>query len=488
MKAVKRYRRLSTLSLVVVAAMVTASCSGESSAVDKAGGGGDPVVLRMATVNGNLDFTPQIQLLVDRVDELSEGNVLIDLNYEVGSFAASAETAVVEGVADGKFDLGFVGTHVFESMDVDSLRALTAPMLIDSYALEDAVIKSGMTDQMMKGLENVGVTGLAILGGALRKPVSVEKPLLGPADWRGITFGVPLSEGQEQAIQQLATPLQVIGDARDTALANGSIDGFESSLLAYRLNGQAEAAPYVTANVNLWPQALAVFANPDTVAELTSQQQTWLDQAADEAAESSVALVDTDPQDMKVVCEGGARFAEASETEQDALRDALSGAYASLQRDPETNDFIEQIEALKESTTPETLDIPAGCTGEAPKFAADKGSAPAHLNGIYRYTITKQDVIEQDMGDPDEYPSTNTVTLDDGRFSIRGVGPLGQGGFSGIYTVKGNKITFEVPKYEETNTFTFSVDQEGNLHLEPVQPMDPGTAFEFSFHPWTKIR
>jgi hypothetical protein len=308
--------------------------------------------------------------------------------------------------------------------------------------------------------------------------------LLGPADWRGITFGIFKSEGQAQAIRELATPLQVIGDARDTALQKGSIDGFESSLLAYRLNGQEEAAPYVTANVNLWPQTLAVVANPGVVADLTAQQRAWLHQAADDAADRSTGLADADARNVKMVCDAGARIGEASESELAALREALSGAYAVLQQNPETSDFIQQIQSLKQSITPEALTIPAGCTGKAPEFAASKGPAPAYLNGIYRYTITKEDVIEHDMGDPADYPTTNTVTLDDGRFSVRGP----YGGFSGNYTVERNRITFEVPKYEHSFTFTFLIDDDGNLHLEGVPPIDPGDAFEFSVHPWTKIR
>jgi TRAP-type C4-dicarboxylate transport system substrate-binding protein len=484
MYGMKLQNRLAMLGLVVVS-VVASSCAG-SGAGDKAGGSGEPVVLRMATVNGDLDFTPQIRYLVDRVEDLSGGNLRIDMAYEVGAFAKNAETEVVRGVAGGRFDLGFVGTHVFESLGVDSFQALTAPMLIDSYALERAVIESGITDQMMQGLDDVGVTGLGIMAGALRKPIAVERPLLGPADWRGITFGVFKSEGQEQAIRALATPLQVIGDARDKALRNESIDGFESSLLAYRLNGQEGEAPYVTANVNLWPQTLAVFANPDLLADLTAEQRAWLQQAADDAAARSAALADTDAHSIKIVCDAGARFAEASETDLASIQQALAPVYADLKQDPETDGFIEQIQALKESTTPEpALAIPTGCTGKAPEhLTASEGSAPAHLNGTYRYTITKEDVIKHDMGDPEEYPSTNTVTLEGGKFSIRGT----RGGFSGTYTVEKDQITFDVPEFMARFTFTFSVDDDGNLHLTPVQPMDPGDAFEFSVHPWTRIR
>ena len=35
-------------------------------------------------------------------------------------------------------------------------------MLIDSYALEEAVIESGVTEEMMQGLDKLGVVGLGV--------------------------------------------------------------------------------------------------------------------------------------------------------------------------------------------------------------------------------------------------------------------------------------------------------------------------------------
>jgi TRAP-type transport system periplasmic protein len=470
----------------VLAGIVAAGCSAEG-AGDKAGGSGEPVALRMATVNGDLGFTPQIEYLVDRVEELSEGNVRIEIVYEVGSFAPVAEQKVVSGVAEGKFDLGFAGTQVFESLGFNNFQALIAPMLIDSYALESSVIESGMTEQMMQGLDDLGVTGLKVLAGALRKPVAVKRPLLGPDDWRGITFGIFKSDAQAVAVRALAaTPSQVIGDARDVALEKGSIDGFESSLLAYAMNGQQRSAPYMTANVNLWPQTLLVMGNPDVLDALSAEQRGWLLQAADDAADRSADLVNTDAETMDAVCEGGGRLADASESEVAALQEEFTSAYATLGQDPQTSEFIDQIQALKQSTTPEAaLTIPTGCTGKAPeKITAGEGSAPTYLNGTYRYTITKEDVIKHDMGDPADYPTTNTVMLEGGKFSVRGT----RGGFSGIYSVENDRITFEVPEYGVANTFIFSVNDAGDLHLTPGPLVDPGDAFEFSVHPWTRIR
>jgi TRAP-type C4-dicarboxylate transport system substrate-binding protein len=486
MHSMKRESCLAMLGFVVVVAIVATSCS-TASGGDKAGGSGEPVVLRMATVNGDLAFTPQIQYLADRVDELSEGNVQIEIVYEVGSFAPVAEQQVVRGVAGGKFDLGFVGTHVFESLGVTSLRALTAPMLIDSYALEDAVIESGITDQMLQGIDDVGVTGLKVLAGALRKPIAVKKPLLGPADWRGISFGIFKSEAQAEAVRALAAaPLQVIGDPRDEALEDGSIDGFESSLLAYHINGQERAAPYGTANVNLWPQTLAVVGNPDVIADLTAEQQGWLQQAAGDAAERSAALVDTDARNLRMACDAGARFADASETNLVALQDALAAAYVKLQQDPQTKAHIEKIQVLKQSTRPEPAPmIPPDCTGEAPSHdTTSTGTTPEYLNGVYRRTITKQDAIAGGFGDDPDYPSTDTLWLDDGSWRMRGP----DGGNGGTYWVNRDEISFEsFESVGNENTFTFTRDDEGNLTLEPVPPMEPGDAALWVTKPWIRI-
>jgi TRAP-type C4-dicarboxylate transport system substrate-binding protein len=472
-----------TIVAVALAIGVTA-CTSDGGTGDKAGGPGEPVTLRMATVNGGLEFTPQIKYLLDRVAQLSEGNVQIEVVYEVGDFAPDAEQKVVSGVADGEFDLGYVGTQGFEALGAENFVALTAPMLIDSYALEDAVIESGVTDQMLHGLEDIGVTGLGILAGALRKPVTVREPLLAPADWQGITFGTFNSEGQAEAVRALdATPMKVIGDERDRALEEGAIDGFESSILAYRFNGQEQAAPYVAANVNLWPQTLAVVGNPNALADLTDDQRGWLEEATRDAAARSSALVDTDARHLEASCEAGARFALASEANLAALHDAFAPVYVTLQQEPATQGLIDQILEIKASMpSAPNPSIPSDCIGKAPLQATEStGSAPAYLNGTYRWVLTQEDADE--VGDPEtDYPHIATITLEDGH--LEG-GCFGSGG--GTYSVEGDRITFYSVQYDGYTTVMFSVDGEGNLHLTPVLPMDPGTAFECYYKPWRKI-
>jgi TRAP-type transport system periplasmic protein len=484
MRWMKGRTRLATVALAVVAAVVAGGCGGDGAGGDKAGGAGEPVVLRMANSYGDLQSAPVIEYFVSQVKERSGGIVRIEVVDRWGDFSADAEQQVVRAVAAGKVDLGWAGARVFDTVGVTGFQALQAPMLIDSYALQQAVIASDLPTRMMEELSKVGVTGLGVLADGLRKPIALEQPLLGAADWRGITFGTSYKSGvQAQAIRALgATPMEVLGPAREQALKDGRLQGFELNLFLYERNLLANRAPYVAANVTLWPQMDILFANPSRLAALTEQQREWLQQAATDAAGRSAALADRDAQSLNNACQSGARFANASPADLAALRKALAPVYASLEQDPQTKAFIQQIQALKQSTPAGApLAIPAGCTGKAPaRPAASTGTVPADLNGTYRYVLTKEDA--QKAGDTEDvYPQVTTVKLADGQ--VEG-GCFGQGA---TYSVDGDQITFEAPEYGYSMTFTLSVDAKGNLHLTPAPSVEKGDAFQCSHKAWTKI-
>jgi TRAP-type C4-dicarboxylate transport system substrate-binding protein len=474
--------RLATVTLAAVAAVLAAGC-GSGAAGDKAGGAGEPVTLRMANPYGDLNDLPAVQYFVSQVKERSGGNLRIQVTGPWGDYADDAEQQVVRAVAAGKTDLGWSGSRVFDTMGVTSFQALQAPMLIDSYALEQAVVASEIPGQMLRGVDKVGVRGLGVLADGLRRPIAVKHPLLGVGDWRGITFGTLKSQGQAQAIRSLgATPMEVFRRARSQALKDGRLQGLEMDLLVYEHGALAQPAPYVTANVTLWPQLDVLFANPGRLTRLTEQQRGWLRQAAQDATGRSPGLADRDAQSLKVACQAGARFANASQANLASLRKAFAPVYASLEQDSQTKVFIQRIQALKQSTAAEApLAIPAGCTGKASEqSAASTGTVPADLNGVYRYTITKKDAIAAGAGDDPDYPTTNTVWLQDGSFRA-------SGGLRATYSVTGDRITFDIPDFGYSLTFTLSVDGSGNLHLTPVQPMDKGDAVLWSTKPWIKI-
>ena len=239
----------------------------------------------------------------------------------------------------------------------------------------------------------------------------------------------------------------------------------------------------MTSNVTLWPQMDVLLANPARLEALTGEQRGWLKEAARDAATRSAVLAATDARALTDSCMAGARFAEASDADLAALRRAFQPVYAGLRRQSATREFLARIEALKQSTPAEAgLTIPTECTGKAPRQPSVRAAEPpSDLNGTYRWVLTQKDADK--VGDLDTgYPHVNTITLKDGR--LEG-GCFGVDG--GTYSVQGDRITFHSIEFDDDATVTFSRDEQGNLHLEPVPPIDPGGAFECFYKPWTKI-
>ena len=350
--------------LALVLAAVVSGCSASAGA-DKAGGpAAGPVVLRMASQPSGLSDAPPVAYFVKRVRALSGGSIRVKVINQWGDYAPSADAQVVRAVGAGKVDLGWAASRMFDTIGVRAYQALSAPMLIDSYPLESAVLKTTIPARMLAGLSRLHVTGLAVLGDALRHPIAVRRPLLTPADWRGLSIGTNPSGLQEQAIRALgATPVVASGPYRTHDLATGQIQAFEFDVRRY-LHDVLVAHAYITVNVTLWHMFDVLFANPARLASLTAQQRSWIQQAAREAAAHSVSLVaGADGPSLMKACAIGARFAIATPADLAALRRAFAPVYRNLEANPQTRAFIRQIQALKQRTPPGPPPvIPAGCT------------------------------------------------------------------------------------------------------------------------------
>jgi TRAP-type C4-dicarboxylate transport system substrate-binding protein len=446
-------RLLQALILVLSAVLSVTACGAQTG--NKAGGPTAPVVLRMATVNGEAGFNPAVDELLKRVQTLSNGNVRIEITFAVGDFEPDAEQQIVRGVADGTYDLGVVGTRVFDTLGVSNFKALDAPMLIDSYAVEAAVIEGDMPARMLRSLDQMHVSGLGVLADGLRKPIAVEKPLLGPNDWRGIPFGVYRSLALSSAVRALgAEPIEVFGSRRDQALEQDQIAGFEMNLLGYRNLNLSQRAPYITANVNLWPQVLAIVGNPKRLASLSSEQRDSLTRALGEAAAASTGLVKGDDGFIADLCRQGARFANASDTDIHGLRDAFAPIYMDLQTNAETAQLISRIEQLKQPSSTNVVAIPESCTGSAtgssasPSVEPKKTTTATALDGTWEVTFTVKEFAAAEAVDPSEIgpgaAGTFVVTFDRG--DITGPAKPGEQASSGLtYFVDGDTITIYAP-------------------------------------------
>jgi TRAP-type C4-dicarboxylate transport system substrate-binding protein len=361
--------RLSHASLVVALLMVgcAAGCAGTVGG-DKAGGlphGTGPLVLRLADTPYDVSDSPAVNYFVDRLEQLSRGTIRIAVTNQWGSYTSGSEARVIRAVASGRFDLGWVGSRVFDTVGDRSFDALSAPMLIDNYQLERAVVAGSIPSHMLSSLKRVGVAGLGLFAAALRYPIAVGRALLAPSDWRGIQFGTYRSDVQEEAIRALgAEPVEAFGTYRTIDVDSRRIQAFELDLPRYLRLGAVLLARHVTVNVPLWPEFDVLFANPARLESLTDRQRTWVAEAAAEATSRSVGLVPDSASEIEQACKERARFGYASTADLAGLRRAFAMVYRQLARDPETGTFLKQIERLKHETHPgPPAAVPPGCGG-----------------------------------------------------------------------------------------------------------------------------
>jgi TRAP-type C4-dicarboxylate transport system substrate-binding protein len=452
--------------VVLLAVMaVLAGCTGPG--LDKAGGSQprQPVVLTLANFNGE---TGELAGFADEVRRLSGGTMQIDIKFWWRSGQVGAESKLIGDVRAGKADLGVVGSRAWDDVGVTAFQALSAPLLIDSYALQARVLRSPVISQMLAGLRPLGLAGIGVLPGPLRKPLGITRPLLKPADYAGLRIGVQQSRVADATMRALgATPVRHPVGAPLTGLG-----ATENQISIIQINQYDRVGKYLTANVSLWPRPLVLFAGGKAWAALTPAQRRILAQAVtgDVVAETNVVRAN-ERTDTAILCRRGLlRFLDASPADLLALRRAVQPVYDQLERDPQTRAYIRQIEAMRQGISPE----PAPGCAQTPPLAGKAGP----LDGVWRYTDTAADLRAAGVpqGDiPGNY-GTFTMVIDRGRFAFTQENGQACTWSYGTLTVRGDRFEQLVTdgggispnKPGELFTFRWSL-YRGVLTLSPVQ-------------------
>jgi TRAP-type transport system periplasmic protein len=345
------------VGIAIIGALLS-GCTGTETKTES-----QPITLNLLHVDGGPELDPAVGWFTQAVAKLSDGDITINVLYSCCGRANDVEEQLINQVADGG-DLGWVGTRVFDTVRVMGLRALTAPMLIDSYPLEQAVIESGLAKAGLAELDSLGVRGLALVPGALRKPLSSTGPVLSPADWVGKNVVAFHSRLNAEAFTALgATPLDLGFDERDLGLVNGTIQVAENTF-AFQSGDRGQILPYATVNVSMWPRISALIASPDALAGLSKGQLRVLTRAAADTAARTGDLAEIDVGFIDQNCKAGAKFSAASAAQLTELGATFGPVYQRLADDDVTADMLKEIRSLKSKVDPgPALTIPTGCGG-----------------------------------------------------------------------------------------------------------------------------
>jgi len=493
-----RTSAIRVLAGVVVGMVVVGGCGAP---VDKAGGDLIPGPLVLKGIGVRL--SDEAQPFVDQVAQQSGGSITLELegNWHVASLTGEAES--IEAVRSGATDFAVVPVRAWHDAGVTSFDALIAPMMVDSYALQDAVLQDSIADDMLGGVAGLGLTGVGILPGPLRKLGGTTRQLLTPTDLQDALIAVSPGAVADRSIRALgATPVQT---NFDTGTVQG-LDGLEAQLGVIG-NSDNDTVRTVDTNVDLWPRAQVIVFNSAKFKALTDEQQRLLTKAAHDALPAaSQFLLKVAADDLRDIChQGRLTMLVANPDQLLEFQQAFAPVIEWLSGDEHTNTFLQRIQALRTASkagpegTPDCASLPA-----APQTNPTPEAPASPIDGRYEMTTTRQELL--DFGEPaDNANGSNYGTWErvfsHGRFTETQTNGLTQTSADGTFTVVGNELEMRFEGGEgtgpdghshrrafEVDTWTWSIFHD-QLTLQWINPsLKPGQyPSPVNVKPWTRI-
>jgi TRAP-type C4-dicarboxylate transport system substrate-binding protein len=345
------------------------------------------VVLTFASNTGGLPS--QIGVYLDEVERRAGGTLQLDYIDRWRQGEPDQEVGLIADVQDGLVDMAWVGARAFDSVGMTSFQALVAPFLVDSYDLQDEVFAAGVPARMLAGLEALDLTGIGVLPGPLRQMLGIDHAFTQPSDFAAYVVGTSGGDLAERTLRAFgSTPRKV---PAETPL--DGLDGLDYHLGAIYGNNYFEGATHVTVNFDLWPRPLVIFAGSDLFADLSTEHQVILrDAAAATIGPASQATRDEEAEGGDGLCSVGIALVELDDDDRAALLDASAPVYGELDQNPETRSFLAEIRTIKTQTAapPETL--------ACPEEAGGSSSVSTPIDGVWRVTTTAADLVA--AGDP----------------------------------------------------------------------------------------
>jgi len=480
-------RQLDRKMAAIAAMAVVLTASGcTDKAGSKAGGNSPPVTLRIGTDDEpGRPASRAIEEFARQVGTRSHGQIRVEPVWQAaGTDVPGWDQAVAHLVMKGDLDMGMIPTRAWDTENVTSLRALQAPFLVDSEGLVKQVVAADFAGEMLAGLDRAGVTGLALVPESTRHVFGYAKPLLSPADFRGMTIRVPRSNTSYALYRALgSTPTDL--DRTEDRLV-GAESSFELA---------PSKATTATGNVTPYSKINSVVINSKRFATFDKAQRGLLRDAAIATRDWGVRSMPATADEAKRFCQNGRTVVLAAPADLAAFRREAQPVYAELEKDTQTAALIAAIRGLAAQTEP--APPVAACGPPDAATASAQPAAGAFPDGTYRKEASEQTMLAGGVNgrEAKSHAGVWTMTFNSGAFTIQQRGyPVGPGVYcvsAGTITVAEGRSRCGATDGREIFVATWRLDKD-LLWFTPTvagNNTTPGTLMRtlFGGEPWTKI-
>jgi len=479
--------RSRALTCAVLAAVALATGCNSDSGESKAGNESKakPVELVLANHEGGSE---NVATWAEAVERLSEGSIRIRVSNNWRQGESNYEEAILNEVRQGDVPLASVMSRALDVVGVTSFQPLAAPLLIDNAELQRRVLKSELASQALAGTEKIGMIGLALMPGELRRPVGLTRALAAPEDYRGAR--VYTREGKVAAATLDVLGAQPAHGGTDNWFEG--VDGAEIDAGTVRSEPKvAREEARITSNVVLWAQPVAIVMNKEAFDKLSKKQQRALREASAEAFdERNRQVSNLRDEYLQVLCGMDPKLVEVTPSQREALEAAVQPVYRMIEKGPGNTEALASIRELKGDAEPDSVD----CRGAAQPSSEEK-TKEAALEGTFRTKVTEDELAKSPLlSDPGEVNDENwgemTLRLSDGQVRITQKNNRTSSEYSGRYSTDGDVIKLQMDDLGETWGFRWSL-YRGTLKLERDETLGVSPELHaptpLLINPWERI-
>ena len=407
-----------------------------SAGVDKAGGAKPAPVVTLKVINTR--SSEELAPFVHALSTLTGNDVRLSGTEQVGRGSTSAELDAIQAVRDGKADLAVVPARAWHEAGVTGFDALVAPMAVDSLALQQKILAGTMPRRMLDSVSSLGLQGIGILPGPMRKPAGITRPLMAPTDLRGATIAINRSAVADNAFRALgASP---VPSSFEGAALTGD-DGIEQQVGSIAGNQYDGVVRSITVNLNLWPRPNVIVGNAQAMRRLSGSQLGQLQSAARDALDNSIhALLAEEAESAGVLCRRGKLdFRTASAVQLADWRSAFGPVDVWLRQDSLTGAFLDEIAALRDRGVEPLPGERVSCESTAGTAGAS-AQPPTPFDGVYEMDTSEADGQKSNPKVVPENWGHWVFVFGGGRFAFTQENRLACGWGYGTYTVRGDQV------------------------------------------------
>ncbi|MEQ1738085.1 MAG: hypothetical protein ABL886_16995, partial [Rhodoglobus sp.] len=349
--------RLSGVAAVGILGLLLTSCVSEEQVV---------VGVDSLTVATLADTTEAQQAFLDRLDELSEGSIAVDMQENwtpSGDAGGSTEEALTLAVAAGDIDIAWVTVRSLSAIGVTGIDALEAPLLIQTPEQQREVATGVAGELVTKQLRTTDIEGLSIFPGPLQYLVATGAPILDVADWAGKTVEFTPGDNEDSVVAETISTLggTPTSDGQDPIadLLSGSVQVATANPADLIDGGATATGPFLTGTFPLFPVMEMVIINREVFDQMSTRQHGFIEGAVERAQDISMAEPDL-VTPITDACAAGLFFGSASADQVATLTSAVQPIYDALAADKDEAKLLEAIQdAVKRNAGSGVLPVPA---------------------------------------------------------------------------------------------------------------------------------